>query len=164
MMAVGSLSLASCSDNDDDAPQNDNPFVGTYRIASWNAPVPQDLNADGTASANLITEYDCYDNAEITLNEDHTFTRTYSVVDAFDGNLTCQSGLVSTGNWVRNGQSIMLSNTDGGTEADNTYTFSADNQILTHTGAGQYPMIFENIFIMESGTITVVYAKVDAEN
>ncbi|HEX8563864.1 MAG TPA: lipocalin family protein [Flavobacterium sp.] len=162
LLAVGSLAFTACNNDDDDnATQNDDNAVGVYRLASFNAPSAQDLDGDGATSGDLASEFDCYANWEIVLHQDHTFMRTYNVTDAVDGQLTCQTGQTSTGTWIRSGQTLTLTNALGEDETATTYTFSADNAILTQTGQGQFPTIFEDIFVMEPGTVTVVYAKQD---
>ncbi len=163
MLAAGIFALTSCSDDDNNNNQNDDDVVGTYRLAAVTAPGEQDLNEDGVASADLTTEYDCYSDWEIVLHANHTFTRTFNVVSAVDGELNCQMSQTASGTWERNGQTLVMTNTDGDGELTDTFTFSADDQILTQTGPGEFPTIFENIFIMEPGTLTTVYTRVGDE-
>jgi len=162
MLAAGVFALTSCSDDDENNNnQNDDQAVGTYRLAAYTAPAALDLDNDGDSSSDLSTEYNCYADWEIVLNSDQTFTRTHNITGVTDGDLTCQIGQTATGTWSRNGQTLTLINANNGDELTEEYTFSSNNEILTKTGPGQYPIIFENIFIMEGGTITVVYSKVD---
>lgn len=161
-MVVCGLTLSCNSDDDNSPSQNDNDVVGTYRLATFNSPAAADIDGNGTSATDLTTEYDCYADWEIVLDADHTFTRTINVVDANDGQLNCTADIISTGTWTRNGQSLLLTNVVGEGQSDMTLTFSADDQILTHTGSGQYPTVFEEIYVMETGTVTQVYTKVVA--
>jgi hypothetical protein len=56
-----------------DNPQTGNATIaGTWKLTAWNSVNPVDINNDGTASTNLLTEFDCYNNETIVFNSDGT--------------------------------------------------------------------------------------------
>lgn len=49
-------------------------IAGTWKLTAWNSTNPVDINNDGTASTNLLTEFNCYNNETIVFNADNTGT------------------------------------------------------------------------------------------
>ena len=50
--------------------------VGTYLLTAFNTSIPTDLNGDGTASTNQMSETSCFNNSLFVLNSNNTFTAT----------------------------------------------------------------------------------------
>lgn len=58
---TGLVLTTSCSSDDDDN-NNSVELEGTWRLTAWNVGESYDLNNDGTASENLLDEFDCLNN------------------------------------------------------------------------------------------------------
>lgn len=62
------LTLASCSDDDSTAVNNETSIVGTWKLTAFEMNESFDLNNDGTLTTSLITESGCYNNSNIVFN------------------------------------------------------------------------------------------------
>jgi hypothetical protein len=166
MTAAVSLSAAavfnSCSNDDEFSIPNDNSGIaGMYRISSFNVPAT-DLNADGTASTNLLSETDCYNSNLVKLNKNHTYAMTDNYVDASSGAQVCTE-YAETGVWKRDGDVVTLtsSESNGYTSHDTALTYSEGAGTLTNAQTeGIYPGFdaFGNL-IDATGEISYVYTK-----
>jgi hypothetical protein len=110
LVICAGLAAVSCS-HDDDKGTNTDPsldLVGVYRMTAWNAPVAVDYDGNGISSANLMNETPCFNNSQISINADKTFSFTYNsvAIDTISGS-TCHS-LNSVGNWVRHGNTVTI--------------------------------------------------------
>lgn len=152
--------LLSCSNNDDNG-TNPNAAVeavaGTYNLTSFTAPTPQDLNNDGTESSNLVAESGCYSSWKIILKADRSFTRIEKIVDVIDADIVCNEN-IEAGTWDVQANNVKLILLDG-TELNSTYTYLDSNHSLTQTRQTRFPTIFEEIFIMENGTVNLLYVR-----
>lgn len=128
MLAVAGLSLASCSNDDDNNNINTNAdLVGTYKMTSWNSPESLDFNGDGTANTNMMNESMCYNDSEMVVENDGTYTMTYNYVNvANDGTVSCQTESTQ-GTWIRNGNSFTTTNVSGGQNMEANYSFQGGN-------------------------------------
>ena len=149
--------LASCTDDDDTAPIVLQDITGTYRLASFNAPVSQDLNGDDEVSFNLVTENDCYTDWQLTLNSDNSYTRAGKVISIADGSIVCETETES-GTWERDDELITLYNLEG-TQVGAEFSYIEANNSLTQTMSGTFPLQFEQAYVMEGGTITLIYVR-----
>ena len=153
------LFLQSCSNDDDST--NPNAAVeaisGTYKLISFTAPTPQDLNGDGTDSENLIGESACYNDWQIVLKSDRSFTRVEKLVDVLDGTIICTE-VSDMGTWDIQANKVKLTLLNG-TELNSTYIYLDSNKSLTQSRQAQFPTIFEEIFIMEDGAVNLIYVR-----
>jgi hypothetical protein len=165
MTAAVSLSAAavfnSCSEDDEFSIPNDNSGIaGTYRLSAFNTPAT-DLNADGTASTNLLNETDCYNNNLVKLNKNHTYALTDNYVDASGGTQVC-SEYAETGVWKKDGNTITLtsSETNGYTAHDTMMTYSDAGTLTNAQPEGIYPG-YDSLgnLINAVGDVNYVYTK-----
>lgn len=129
--------LTACSNDDDNNNVNPNAeFAGTYNLTSLSAPQEVDYNQDGTASFNLMNETVCYNDSQIVLNEDMTYTAVKSYV-FFISETGCQTE-DSSGTWEVNGSTLILSDTS--MELVATIEYHIEDNMLHRTDPGaSYP-------------------------
>ena len=152
--------LFSCS-NDDDNGTNPNAAVeavaGTYNLISFAAPTPQDLNEDGVSSANLVSESACYSEWKIVLKADRSFIREEKIVNIVNGAINCTSAS-DIGTWDIQANMVKLTLLDE-TELNSNYIYLDSNKSLTQSRQSGFPTIFEESFIIEDGTVNLVYVR-----
>lgn len=151
--------LFSCSSDDNGTNPNAavEAVAGTYKLESFTAPTPQDLNQDGVASANLVGESDCYSEWQIVLKADRTFTRQEKIVNVVDGAITCTQS-VDMGTWDIQANMVKLTLLDE-TELNSDYIYLDSNKSLTQSRQSEFPTIFEEVFIIEGGTVNLIYVR-----
>lgn len=96
---------------------------GTYILTTMDATPAADLNEDGTASVDLLSETDCFDVMEATFNSNGTFTATNAKLD-FNGGmsndeLVCTSR-TDNGMWTLDGSTLTLTVEIGGNTLTDT--------------------------------------------
>lgn len=159
LAVAGCMATVSCS-SDDDANNNNDPnadIVGTYRMTAQNSPVAIDYDGNGTSSANMMTESNCYNNTVMTINADGTYTSTYNGINISNGESTCASSQVTSGTWQRSGNTLTATTTNGGT-GTNSWTWSAANGTMSRMAANaQYPSINSTTGDFEYATGNVNY-------
>ena len=64
-LALAAIALVSCN-NDDDS--SDVSLAGTWKLTSMTTPYPWDLNNDGTAGNDIVSESGCMDNSTIVFS------------------------------------------------------------------------------------------------
>jgi len=67
--------LTSCTS--DDSVENSS-IMGAWKLTEWNVKTPLDLNNDGIASTNLLTEFGCLDGSELVFNDVNSGTILYT--------------------------------------------------------------------------------------
>lgn len=99
-IALAALSVTSCSNDDDNAVNEEAQIAGTYNLVEVRTAEPTDFNVDGTFNANQMNESDCYDDSKLILNADNTFTyhKNRIIVNTADGTAGCTEGTF-TGMW-----------------------------------------------------------------
>jgi hypothetical protein len=149
IVAFGILSSCGICE-DDDQRQDDSDIIGNYRMTSWNAPLPTDLNQDGIASRNFMSESMCY-NGTLEISADHTFILDYHYAESVSGSLSCFDSY-TTGTWERTGTVLHLTDTLGQTT---DYAFGTVNRVLTRSETSwPYPTSEGN----QTGPINMVFA------
>ncbi len=130
--------LFSCSNDDGTAPIDENAqAVGTYQLTELNVSPQQDVNEDGTPSANMLDEMNCM-TGTLTLRADTSWSISYTNLDVTEitgGLLFLECGDTTTGigTWqLRNGTVTMV----GGSE---TMTFTFSDTKLTRTVGENLP-------------------------
>lgn len=168
MLAIaGCVTLASCSDDDNDSNNNNDnqnsDLTGTYRMTSWNAPMAVDFDDNGTSSTNMMLESNCYNNSQMTINEDGTYDMTYNYV-GIDGTVSCESE-TTTGTWTRTGNSFSTTHMNGSQSMNTNYTFAggsgAQNTTLTRNMSNwDYPSIDTNgNQVYSTGNVNMVMSR-----
>ena len=106
--------LISCSSDDDSSDNNNNDAViGTWDLVELNVNPPQDINGDGTVSANIMAELDCV-SGTWTVRSDNTWnlSRDGVNVTSITGNrfnIICASNAsASNGTWQLQNNSLTL--------------------------------------------------------
>ncbi|PTX63880.1 hypothetical protein C8N46_101489 [Kordia periserrulae] len=137
LLSVLSLGLFACS-SDDDVTTVD-PLVGTWRMTAFEVENAYDFNGDGTASNELISETNCYQNETIQINADGTALVTSNsflfvvaelvagTTNEFTYTLNCEMETdIFPSNWTVNGSNLSLIEDDGYTV---TVTIDSDSQL-----------------------------------
>ncbi|HEU0136543.1 MAG TPA: lipocalin family protein [Flavobacterium sp.] len=125
-LAIATLMFA-CSSDDDNGGTED--VAGTYNLTAFNISEPQDLNGDGTASTNQLSETSCFNGSFVTLNANNTFTADGKGMELeFDNNgnattISCYDDGVYTGTWARSGNTITFTYMDGTQSYTDTASF-----------------------------------------
>ena len=142
---------------------NPTSIVGAYTMTAFNTGIPTDLNNDGTASINQMTETTCFNNSILTLNADYTFNATQNGLDisatATTSIMECYSDPLLSGTWALNGTILTLTYDDAGTPvvetflvASNTLTYSVPLGEIVGTTSTNEP-----VFLTSS--INIVYTR-----
>ncbi|WP_159039900.1 DUF5004 domain-containing protein [Christiangramia fulva] len=122
-LAIFSMMLQSCS-KETMSEQNDmlkvsnlttvtsNDLLGSWDLSKMTADTLVDLNDDGSASTNLLSETSCFNNMDITFNSDGTFISTNATMSFESGTeankFSCMGDRIDQGDWeVRNDSLIM---------------------------------------------------------
>jgi hypothetical protein len=164
MLAVaGCLSLASCSNDDDNNGVNNNTnadLTGTYRVTSWMAPTAVDLDGNGTTSTNMMMESSCYDDSMMTINQNGTYTMTYNSAGINGTSLECDTE-TTVGTWTRSGNSFTTSHMSGGQNMSTNYSFQGgSNTTLTRNmNNWQYPMMNNGTASWGNGNVSMVMTR-----
>ncbi|RZJ30598.1 MAG: hypothetical protein EOO48_04535 [Flavobacterium sp.] len=146
--------LLSCNcDNDPQPAEAD--ISGIYRMISWNAPIPVDLNSDGSANRNLMAESECYEGSEIMISGDHTYTITDRGATASGGVLSC-SEQINSGTWSRTLNTIHFTSAAG---EHQDLAYGTVNQVLTKSVSdGSYPSVSNGQPTTANGALYMVFS------
>jgi hypothetical protein len=158
--AMACAGMAACSDDDNDSTGiNDSDVTGTYNLTAIIVPSAVDYNEDGTVSNNLLDESSCYTGSNIVLNDDHTFTSTYSSV-FFESETGCHTEEAS-GTWSLDGDQLSLNNTI--MEPANTveYTVSGSTLILSEENTPYPDRDVDGNPMYSTGTVHINYTKIE---
>ncbi|MEO0036972.1 MAG: hypothetical protein RIQ59_183 [Bacteroidota bacterium] len=142
---------------------NQTTIAGTYLLTAFNTSVPTDLNNDGTASSNQLSETSCYNNMLLTLNADHSFIANSKGVDIVSNGTTetmsCFTDPDETGAWSLVGNTLTLTvlgnptTTETYTVSGNTISATAQNgQVVGYDALTHAPAYL-------TCNITIVYTK-----
>jgi len=102
-LTIAALGFTSCSGDDDN--NNDVSIAGTYELEEVNTEAATDFDQNGTPHIDQTEESGCYDDGEITLREDGTFTYiiTGILVNEATGTSGCASSYPASGTWEADG-------------------------------------------------------------
>jgi len=162
-MTALAITFGACSsdDNNDDN-NNSGSIEGTYELREFNTSVPTDFDEDGQTSTNQVEESSCYDDVQISLRSDNTFTYTIGYISVNpDGSDTCTEYEVD-GTWstTNNTLTATYENTEGN---DVTVNFARSNNgnTLTETRAvTTFPnRNAEGSAIQTIGSVQLVFKK-----
>ncbi len=137
--------------------------VGTYLLTAFNTSIPTDLNSDGTASTNQLSETNCYNNMLLTLNSNNTFVANSKGIDIVSNGTTetmsCFTDPDDTGTWSLVGNTLTLTTAatppvvETYTVSGNTISATANNgQVVGYDTINHAPAYL-------TCNITVVYTK-----
>ena len=170
---TGSLQLTytKYTDNENDNGENidiidninvDAVVLGSFDLTSYIVATAQDLDGDGDASTNLMTESSCYADTRITFNSDGTYNKTtaMNVASASGLTLNCETE-TTTGTWTRNGNSVTTTQS-GSSAITADYTLDAANETLmlmeedaSYMGFNSVTSFFANL----TGDVTYTFTK-----
>jgi hypothetical protein len=117
-------------------------IAGTYLLTAFNTSVPTDLNGDGTASINQMSETTCFNNSTFILNSNNTFTATGGGIDID----------LSVGN------QLTTSYMEGGVSYTDIFTVVGNTLIITEQNGEVVGMANGNPVFLTSD-ITAIYSK-----
>lgn len=136
-------------------------IVGTYKLTAFNTSIPTDLNGDGTATTNQLSETTCLDNSFVTLNANNTFTADSKGIDIdINNNITCFTDPDFTGTWVLTGNILSLTYNDGVDVITDNYTVSGNTFSSTLTDGqvvGVEQVSGEPVYL--TCDITIIFTK-----
>ena len=118
-----------------------NSIVGTWKLTAWNTTNALDINNDGTAGINLLTELNCYDNETLVFNTDNTsvsMSRSYADIElnlvvgttnSYNYVVNCVQAIENTNStWTQAGQNVAITDATSGT-ATNFLLSTNDNEL-----------------------------------
>jgi hypothetical protein len=145
-----------CDPDTGDGQEDTSKYIGTFKLTAWNAPVPVDIDQNGVASRNLVTESTCYHPSKIILSADRNYVKHehYPIMDAADA--TCGS-VISSGIWSVQGNGIRLVSSNGDEEQ---YDYGEVNEILTRSESNwSYPTVTDGQGTYALGDVNMVFTK-----
>jgi len=142
-------SLLSCSDCDEEIPNENAEFAATYRISSWISPASADLNSDGVESQNLLEESTCYGESRIELKPDGTFLQSYSSASGNGNTLECLPAIQMAGIWSVSEDRLTTTAMVEGTRRVTIYMIGENlltgkRKLTTNLSAAPYPVLLES--------------------
>ncbi len=162
MLAAGvavAASFTSCERDEYEMSKDNSGIAGVYALTQYDAPVAVDLNADGTSSANLITESPCFNTSFLRINDDYTYKLSEYYSSGSSGTLICDT-LNSSGVWRRNDNIFTTTLYTTGGVVDTDYTITADGKLSRTDVNGTYPVSVEGGgFSSATGNISIVYTR-----
>lgn len=137
-------------------------IAGTYLLTAFNTSVPTDLNGDGTASINQMSETTCFNNSLFILNSNNTFTATGGGIDidlsVTPNVLTCFTDPATNGTWSLNGNQLTTNYMEGGISYTDVFTVVGNTLILTEQN-GQVVGMANGSPVFLTSDITAIYSK-----
>ena len=118
MMAFVAMAMVSCSDDDN---ENTNvELTGNWKLTAFTLDQGIDLNNDGTASTNLMTESNCYNNSTLVFGASNAATFNiqeldidYDVVtgtqNSYEYSVDCLAGENETTTYTVSGNNVTFS-------------------------------------------------------
>ncbi|WP_046756387.1 hypothetical protein [Kordia jejudonensis] len=166
LLTVLSIFLISCSSDDDAAAEIT--LTGTWRMTSFEVENSYDFNGDGTASRDLISETNCYQNETILINANGTATATSTsyldvtaelvvgTTDEFTYTLDCVNETdIFLLNWSSNGSSVTFQDEYG--DIVNA-TFDLNNQFSFVIPQG-FEIFSDGFSVVTEENVRVVYTR-----
>jgi len=89
--------LAGCSDPDNNGFTQEQMLVGTWKLDAWYSDTPQDIDNDGNASTDLLSQWNgCYKYSTVQFSADMSSSITYIGPES---NPKCPPGLLPNDNY-----------------------------------------------------------------
>jgi len=70
LLALSAFAISACSGDDDNNSIDNVSLTGTWKLTAATLPVGIDLNNDGSASTDFMSETGCFNNSTITFTDD----------------------------------------------------------------------------------------------
>ena len=162
MLAAGvavAASFTSCERDEYTITKDKTGIAGKYNVTQYNIPNGIDLNADGTASTNIVTESDCFNSTYLRINDDYTYKLAEYFPNGITGEIFCDS-IVSSGIWRSlDGVLTTTAYSKDGVINEN-FTIAADGSLSKTTPEGNYPASNGSGGVTNSvGTVNMTYAR-----
>ena len=155
-----SVSIFSCSS--DDAANVPEISSGVYMMSSFKVEEATDLNGDGNASNNLMSEFGCFNNSLLTLNADHTFSSDEKgveiIIEDDNSSISCFDDGAIDGTWEQDGNKIILHYTMDGEVYDDSFVISGSTLKFTIED-GMTVGIEDDVETYVMTDIVIVYTK-----
>lgn len=129
LLAVAGCFALAC---DDDRDTDNRDITGTYDLTAFNTPAPVDYDGDGTSSANMLDESDCYDDSRITINRDGTYILEDNFIGIHGTTSFCDSR-ITKGTWSRSGNMLTTTSDLAGDIVVRNYTFTTGMGMSANT-------------------------------
>ena len=154
ILAISAFTMSCSNDDNNDVVIPILPIVTseTYQLTAYNTATPTDLNGDGIASVNQMTEINCFNANSITVKSDNTFSAqqngVYVETETTPATALCYEIPQISGTWTIAEGVITLNYTYEGVAAEQQYVMNdtslsstySDNYIVSRddTGAAVY--------------------------
>lgn len=137
-------------------------IAGSYILTAFNTSVPTDLNGDGTASTNQVTETTCLNNSLFVINSNNTFTADAKGIDidltTTPNVLTCFTDPDITGTWTLVGNILKTTYVEGGITYNDEFTVIGNTLVLT-VNDGEVVGTAAGAPVFLTSDITIIYSK-----
>ncbi len=164
VLAVAAFLTLSCSDDDNNSTSNTS-LEGTWKLTAFNLNEAVDINEDGTASVDFISETGCYNNSNIVFSGNNVATLNMQELDieldlvigtedSYEYSIDCIDATPEVAAYSVSGNSVSVISTyveDGVTETE-TIVMTQSNNTLTVT----IPE-FTNVPVEENGEVTYTF-------
>lgn len=149
LLAIFTLVFTSCS-SDDDNNNNSTTVEGTWKLTAWSVEDAIDINNDGTANTNLLTEMNCYNNENLVFSGSNVVTYvgdsyadiTFDIdasTNAYTYTVDCVSeSQVDPATYTRNGSVLVITFDDDEGEEDSLVATINGNTISFVVEDGYY--------------------------
>lgn len=170
------FSLASCTSSDEPIDgalsslvnsNTNNPtatnVAGTYLLTAFNTSVPTDLNNDGRASTNQMSETSCFNSSLLVLNTNGTFTSNNKGIDidltVTPNAITCFTDPNTTGTYTVNNNVLTTRYTENGVVYNDVFTISG-NTLTSVLNNGTIVGLTAGNPVYLTSNITIIYTKI----
>ena len=154
--ALVTVTACDICDTDPEPAPDTSRYVGTFKISAWNAPVPVDIDQNGIASRNLLTECVCYQPSKIILSANRNYVKHDYYAEVQSAAISCASA-ITTGIWDVEGNRVRLLSSDGGTEV---YNYGEVNEVLTRSESNWiYPIVADGEGAYAQGDVNMIFTK-----
>lgn len=131
--------FAACSSDDD---YNSEPsIVGSWTLVELNAAIPLDLDGDGKADRNIMTEIPCFEgNGSFTADGHYLLTLSNVVEEELNGKMVigCDGSSVNTGTYTLNGDQLTTNPDDPNSDTSTTTIYLDNNTLKTSRDGGNF--------------------------
>ena len=161
VLAAMAFLTVSCSDDDNNSTGSTS-IEGTWKLTTFDHNEEVDLNEDGTASADMISESGCYGNSNITFSADQVATINIEELeinldlvvgteDSYEYSLECVESTPEVATYSVSGNSVSVVSTyieDGVTETETIVLTRSGNTLTVSIPA------FTDVPVEENGEIS----------
>jgi len=127
-LLVLTLFIAGCSSDDDNGSENN--LIGAWILTKVNLPLPLDLNEDGIASTNVLSEFPCFQGS-LSFQANGQYAQNLSTLMEIevDGEtvIVCGNPIITTGTYELNGDELTTVDSNG---ISNTTTINLNQNTL----------------------------------